>query len=155
MVDMIGYYATKPLQGGLFRKFRDQLMGVTPEREPGPGKTDGSVGKTETNKRKPKKGKVIHLVPPWKEAAPQECVGGRNRDPVKAGPGLLNKLQILRSLTIQRERVDLMLTRHAWELKILQFSTSQRERVDLMLTRHAWGCRITQKAKILHLTSLK
>jgi hypothetical protein len=28
--DMIGDYATKPLQGALFRKFRDQIMGVTP-----------------------------------------------------------------------------------------------------------------------------
>jgi hypothetical protein len=27
---MIGDYATKPLQGALFRKFRDQIMGVTP-----------------------------------------------------------------------------------------------------------------------------
>jgi hypothetical protein len=32
--DMIGDYATKPLQGGLFRKFRDQIMGVTPARDP-------------------------------------------------------------------------------------------------------------------------
>jgi hypothetical protein len=48
--DTIGDYATKPLQGGLFRKFRDQIMGVTPARDPGPGKTDGGVGKTETKK---------------------------------------------------------------------------------------------------------
>jgi hypothetical protein len=27
--DMIGDYTTKPLQGALFRKFRDQIMGVT------------------------------------------------------------------------------------------------------------------------------
>jgi hypothetical protein len=50
-------------------------MGVTPARDPGPGKTDGGVGKTETNKSKPKKGKIIRLVPPGKEAAPQECDG--------------------------------------------------------------------------------
>jgi hypothetical protein len=61
--DMIGDYVIKPLQGALFRKFRDQIMGVTPARDPGPGKTDGGVGKTETNKSKPKKGKVIRLVP--------------------------------------------------------------------------------------------
>jgi hypothetical protein len=30
MGDMIGDYATKPLQGAVFRKFRDQIMGVTP-----------------------------------------------------------------------------------------------------------------------------
>jgi hypothetical protein len=73
--DMIGDYASKPLQGALFRKFRDQVMGVTQARYRGPGKTDGGVGKTETNKSKPHKGKVIRLVPPGKEAAPQECVG--------------------------------------------------------------------------------
>jgi hypothetical protein len=73
--DMIGDCATKPLQGALFRKFRDHIMGVTPARDPGPGKTDGGVGKTETNKGKPKKGNIIRLVLPGKEAAPQECVG--------------------------------------------------------------------------------
>jgi hypothetical protein len=44
--DMIGDYAKKTPQGALFRKFRDQIMGVTPARDPGPGKTDGGVGKT-------------------------------------------------------------------------------------------------------------
>jgi hypothetical protein len=44
--DMIGDYATKPLQGALFRNFRDQFMGVTPARDPGPGKTNIGVGKT-------------------------------------------------------------------------------------------------------------
>jgi hypothetical protein len=44
--DMIGDYATKPLQGALFQKFRDQIMRVTPARDPGPGKTDSGVGKT-------------------------------------------------------------------------------------------------------------
>jgi hypothetical protein len=61
-------------------------MGVTLTRDPGSGKTDGGVGKTETNKIKPKKGKVIHLVSPGKEAAPQEYVGSRTRDRAKAGP---------------------------------------------------------------------
>jgi hypothetical protein len=36
--DMIGDYMTKPLQGALFRKFRDQIMGVVPTKDPGPGK---------------------------------------------------------------------------------------------------------------------
>jgi hypothetical protein len=89
---MIGDYATKPLQGALFRKSRDHIMGVTPARDPGPGKTDGGVGKTETNKNKPKKGKVIRLVLPGKEAAPQECVGSRTRDRAKAGPWLVKKI---------------------------------------------------------------
>jgi hypothetical protein len=54
---MIGEFATNPLQGALFRKFRDQIMGVTPARDRGPGKTDSGVGKKETSKNKPKEGK--------------------------------------------------------------------------------------------------
>jgi hypothetical protein len=73
--DMIGDYVTKPLQGALFRKFRDQLIGVTPSRDLGPGKTDSGVGKTKTSKKKSKKGKLLRLVPSGKEAAPWECVG--------------------------------------------------------------------------------
>jgi hypothetical protein len=89
---MIGDYTTKPLQWDLFRKFRYHIMGVTPTRDPGPGKTDGGVGKTETNKGKPKKGNVTHLVPPGKEAAPQECIGSRIRDRAKAEHGLVKKI---------------------------------------------------------------
>jgi hypothetical protein len=84
--DMIGDFATKPLKGALFRKFRDQIMGVTPARDPGPGKTDSNVGKI---KNKPKKGKAKRLVPPGKKAAPQECVGSRTRDRSKGEPGLM------------------------------------------------------------------
>jgi hypothetical protein len=54
---MIGDYETKPLEGALFWMFRDQIMGATPAQDPGPGKTDSGVGKTETNKSKPKKGR--------------------------------------------------------------------------------------------------
>ena len=36
--DMIGDFMTKLTQGALFRKFRDQIMGVTPAQDPGPGK---------------------------------------------------------------------------------------------------------------------
>jgi hypothetical protein len=36
--DMIGDYMTKPNQGALFTKFRDQIMGVVPAKDPGPGK---------------------------------------------------------------------------------------------------------------------
>jgi hypothetical protein len=69
--DMIRVFATKPLQVALFRKFRDQIMGVTPARDPGPGKTDSNVGKIKTSKNKPKKGKAKRLVPPGKKVAPQ------------------------------------------------------------------------------------
>jgi hypothetical protein len=92
MGDMIGDYVTKPLKGALFRKFRDQIMGVTPAQDPGPGKTDSGVVKTETSKTKPSKGRVKSLVPPDKKAAPQECVGSRARDRAKAEPGLVNKI---------------------------------------------------------------
>jgi hypothetical protein len=68
---MIGDFTTKPLEGALFRKFRDKIIGVTPARDPGPGKTNIDVGKIETSKNKPKKGKAIRLVPPGKKAAPQ------------------------------------------------------------------------------------
>ena len=36
--DMIGDFMTKPNQGALFMKFRDQIMGVIPARSPGPGR---------------------------------------------------------------------------------------------------------------------
>ena len=32
--DMTGDFWTKPLQGALFRRFRDLIMGVIPQREP-------------------------------------------------------------------------------------------------------------------------
>ena len=37
--DMIGGFMTKPLQGVLFRKFRHQIMGVIPDQDPGPRKS--------------------------------------------------------------------------------------------------------------------
>jgi hypothetical protein len=36
--DMIADFMTKPTQGALFKKFRDQIMGVIPAQSPGPGK---------------------------------------------------------------------------------------------------------------------
>ena len=33
---MIGYYKTKPIQSSMFRKFRDQIMGVIPAAYLGP-----------------------------------------------------------------------------------------------------------------------
>jgi hypothetical protein len=51
-------------------------MGVVPARDPGPGKTDGGVGKAEINKK-------TSLVPLRKGSAPQECVGSGTWDQVK------------------------------------------------------------------------
>jgi hypothetical protein len=43
--DMIGDFMTKPTQGALFRKFRDQIMGVVHAQDPGPGKVKSKKGK--------------------------------------------------------------------------------------------------------------
>ena len=60
-------YATKPDQGGaLFKKFRDQIMGVVPIHDPGPGKATQTSVKLDTTKNKPRKGKTLSLVPPSK-----------------------------------------------------------------------------------------
>ena len=37
--DMTGDFMTKPLQEALYHKFRDQIMGVIPAQDPGPGKS--------------------------------------------------------------------------------------------------------------------
>jgi hypothetical protein len=48
--NMIGDYATKPLQGAVFKKFRDFIMGVVPVEEPGPDKSK-PIGGTSTSRR--------------------------------------------------------------------------------------------------------
>jgi hypothetical protein len=100
--DMIGDFATNPLEGDLFRKLRNHIMGVNPAREPLPVKTDISVGKKESCKNKPKKGKSIHLVPPGKEAAPQDCVWSQIRNRAKLGPGRAEKIADLEILNQSR-----------------------------------------------------
>ena len=77
--DMIGDYTTKPLQGALFRKFRDQIMGVVPAQDRGPGKTDRNIGKSDTAKSKPRKGKAMSLVPPGKGRHRRSVLGGVTR----------------------------------------------------------------------------
>ena len=50
---------TKPLQGDLFRKFSDQIMGVIPDQDPGPGNTQPGKkhpGKAHPGKEHPGKG---------------------------------------------------------------------------------------------------
>ena len=59
--DMIGDFMTKPLQGALFRKFRDQIMGVIPARDPGPRKPKPGNGKSDTKKGKTTKGSLVPL----------------------------------------------------------------------------------------------
>ena len=36
--DMTGDFFTKPNQGNMFRRFRDLIMGVVAQPDPGPGK---------------------------------------------------------------------------------------------------------------------
>jgi hypothetical protein len=56
---MIGDFMTKPLQGALFCKFRDQIMGVVPAQDPGPGKAITKINEMNTHTDKPTKGKEL------------------------------------------------------------------------------------------------
>jgi hypothetical protein len=76
--DMIGDFMTKPLQGALFRKFRDQIMGVIPAQDPaGPGKPKPGKDELKTHKVKPWKGKMTKgsLVPLEKERHHRSVLG--------------------------------------------------------------------------------
>jgi hypothetical protein len=155
-VDMIGTYATKPLQGAVFRRFRHQIMGVTPARDLGPGKTEGGVGKTETNKSKPKKGKVKRLVPPGKEAAPHECVGSRTRDRKKAGPGLVKKIADLTIFNDSKGKSGSYA--HAARVGIEDptiFNHSKRNSGSYAHAVHVGMQNHSKGKSLLHLTSLK
>jgi hypothetical protein len=57
--NMIGDFMTKPLQGALFQKFRDQIMGVVPAQDPGPGKSKTKIDEMYTHTDKPTKGKEL------------------------------------------------------------------------------------------------
>jgi hypothetical protein len=65
--DMIGDFMTKPLLGALFWMFRDQIMGVVPAQDPGPGKAitklnTHTVKPTKGNELKPSRGTIYNLV---------------------------------------------------------------------------------------------
>jgi len=51
--NMTGDFVTKPLQGALFHRFRDHIVGVVPMQDPGPGKVAEPkvVKKTKSNKK--------------------------------------------------------------------------------------------------------
>jgi hypothetical protein len=57
--DMIRDFMTKPIQGALFRKFRDQIMGVVPAQDPGPGNANMKIDELYTHTDKPMKGKNL------------------------------------------------------------------------------------------------
>jgi hypothetical protein len=56
---MIGDFMTKPLQGALFQKFRDQIMEVVPAQDPGPGKAKMKIDESNTHTDKPMRGKEL------------------------------------------------------------------------------------------------
>jgi hypothetical protein len=82
--DMIADYATKPLQGALFRKFRDQIMGVVKLQDPGLPKPKPKIGKIDNCTQKPRKGKKTDMVPP-QAGRHHRSVLGRPRKPTKDG----------------------------------------------------------------------
>ena len=45
--DMTSEYFTKPNQGALFKKFRDLIMGITAQPDPGLGKPKAKPGKSK------------------------------------------------------------------------------------------------------------
>ena len=79
--DMIGDFMMKPTQGALFQKFRDQIMGVIPAQDPGPGKV--KAGKSKEKLKSNKKAKslpkrsVSSGLALTRNAGPQECVGSK------------------------------------------------------------------------------
>jgi hypothetical protein len=68
---MIRDFMTKPLQGALFHKFRDQIKGVVPAQDPGPGKARTKINEvythtvkpTKGDELKPSRGTIYNLVP--------------------------------------------------------------------------------------------
>ena len=73
--EMVGDCAAKPLQGALFKRFRDLVMGVVPVNN---SKPDEWIlvcnGKKKTKDSEKTKDGQKSLVP--RDAGPQECVGG-------------------------------------------------------------------------------
>ena len=76
---------TKPTQGALFRKFRDQIMGVVPAKDPGPGKDKSNIDESKTHlvkptkgkKVKPSKGKTVSMVSPKEKGRHHRSVLGK------------------------------------------------------------------------------
>ena len=66
--DMIGDFMTKPTQGALFKKFRDQIMGVIPAQNPGPGKVKKGVKSKKLQAKQSHKRNAKGLVQHGKSA---------------------------------------------------------------------------------------
>jgi hypothetical protein len=61
--DTIGDFMTKPLQGALLQKFRDQIMGVVPAQDPGPGKAKMKIDKSSAHSKVEPMKKGMELNP--------------------------------------------------------------------------------------------
>jgi hypothetical protein len=85
--EMTADFGTKSLQGSLFKKFRDRIMGVVVAQDPGSGKIETATKpakksaktllQSKVERSKPKKGKKKSLV--QSKIPPQECVGARRK----------------------------------------------------------------------------
>ena len=67
---MTGDFFTKPNQGALFKRFRDLIMGVVAQPDPGPGKSKKVRTSTRSNSANVKGDQVKPAGTTW----PQECV---------------------------------------------------------------------------------
>ena len=66
---MIGDFMTKTLQGALFSKSRDHIIGVIPAQDPGPGKLQigkAPPGNSHPGKGNPNKDKEFFFVLPFR-----------------------------------------------------------------------------------------
>jgi hypothetical protein len=100
---MTADFGTKSLQGSLFKKFRDRIMGVVVAQDPGSGKTETATKpakksaktllQSKVERSKPKEGKKKSLV--QSRTTPQECVGARRkgRKSVKAEGSLRRRIR--------------------------------------------------------------
>jgi hypothetical protein len=74
--DMTADFWTKPLQGALFKKFRDLIMGVLPQPDPRKEKPGKSKKSKKSKESKGKSEKASKVLARFRKSGPQECVGG-------------------------------------------------------------------------------
>ena len=76
--DMVGDFMTKPLQGALFRKFRDQIMGVVRVQDPGKGKAKTTTKNSSVRKSKKTTRELNSLAPLTSKERRHRSVLGHN-----------------------------------------------------------------------------
>jgi len=87
--DMIGDFATKPLQGALFKKLRDLIMGVVPVKTPEPGKVKPVKGKKDkkVNQSRSKDAQSLALPGKQRHRSVLDNVT-KSRNPKARNPGV-------------------------------------------------------------------